>query len=429
MTAPVRPRARPLPPPTREGRPWVRPWSSSSPRPRPGPSAGMLGPELRGRVLGRPHPRPAPRGRRGAGRLQGRGLGPPRGRRRQRLQAALRGLAREEVGGGQPQAPAEGGRRALPGHGRGPRGRVHRLAPLRGALAPGPGQADGLPRDHPAGHRAGRWTSGGSSTAGWSTPRRPGGSSTASTATRSRPVLWKKVMPRLSAGRVQSVATRMVVERERARMRFRSATWWGVEGTFAGPAGERAEATPRPASAPSLVALDGTPLATGRDFAETGEPGTPRPASGCSARPRPGPWPPASSDRPVHRAVGDREAVPPLAGAAVHDLDPPAGGRPQAPLQRPAGHAGGPAPLRAGLDHLHADRLDHPVRRGPQRRPVPGHRPLRAGVRARRAPPLRAQGEERPGGPRGHPAGRRHLPHPRRGRPRAARATSCASTS
>src|SRR5271154_5986451 len=49
------------------------------------------------------------------------------------------------------------------------------------------------------------------------------------------PVLWKKVMPKLSAGRVQSVATRMVVERERARMRFRAATWWGVEGTFASP--------------------------------------------------------------------------------------------------------------------------------------------------------------------------------------------------
>ena len=47
------------------------------------------------------------------------------------------------------------------------------------------------------------------------------------------PVLWRKVMPRLSAGRVQSVATRMVVERERARMRFHSATWWGIDGTFA----------------------------------------------------------------------------------------------------------------------------------------------------------------------------------------------------
>ena len=47
------------------------------------------------------------------------------------------------------------------------------------------------------------------------------------------PVLWKKIMPRLSAGRVQSVATRMIVERERARMKFRSATWWDLDGTFA----------------------------------------------------------------------------------------------------------------------------------------------------------------------------------------------------
>ncbi len=78
------------------------------------------------------------------------------------------------------------------------------------------------------------------------------------------PVLWRKVMPRLSAGRVQSVATRMVVERERARMRFRSATWWGVEGTFThtrAPAGFGA----------TLVALGGATVATGKDFDEHGE--------------------------------------------------------------------------------------------------------------------------------------------------------------
>src|SRR5207245_5919160 len=46
------------------------------------------------------------------------------------------------------------------------------------------------------------------------------------------PVLWRKVMPRLSAGRVQSVATRILVERERARMRFRSASYWDLQGTF-----------------------------------------------------------------------------------------------------------------------------------------------------------------------------------------------------
>lgn len=46
------------------------------------------------------------------------------------------------------------------------------------------------------------------------------------------PVLWKKVMPRLSAGRVQSVATRLVVERERERIAFRSAEYWDLTGTF-----------------------------------------------------------------------------------------------------------------------------------------------------------------------------------------------------
>src|SRR5438046_2524166 len=46
------------------------------------------------------------------------------------------------------------------------------------------------------------------------------------------PVLWKKVLPKLSAGRVQSVATRILVERERARIRFRSASWWDLEGRF-----------------------------------------------------------------------------------------------------------------------------------------------------------------------------------------------------
>ncbi len=107
------------------------------------------------------------------------------------------------------------------------------------------------------------------------------------------PVLWKKVMPRLSAGRVQSVATRMVVERERARMKFRSAAWWGLEGTFAtgaSDAGSSGSSDSVPSSsgssgsaaAPtsltaSLIAVDGTTLATGRDFTENGElalPGT-----------------------------------------------------------------------------------------------------------------------------------------------------------
>ncbi|WP_130866281.1 type I DNA topoisomerase [Acidipropionibacterium timonense] len=73
------------------------------------------------------------------------------------------------------------------------------------------------------------------------------------------PVLWKKVMPRLSAGRVQSVATRLVVDRERERMAFVSANFWDLEATLT--PGEKAEEfTAR------LVSLDGTRVATGRDY-------------------------------------------------------------------------------------------------------------------------------------------------------------------
>jgi DNA topoisomerase-1 len=77
------------------------------------------------------------------------------------------------------------------------------------------------------------------------------------------PVLWKKVLPRLSAGRVQSVATRMVVERERERMAFRSATYWDVVGTFAPQQPKPDDPDTFPAT---LVSVDDRRLATGRDF-------------------------------------------------------------------------------------------------------------------------------------------------------------------
>ncbi len=84
------------------------------------------------------------------------------------------------------------------------------------------------------------------------------------------PVLWKKVMPALSAGRVQSVATRLVVERERARMRFVSASFWDLAGRFTRDQflGER---TPDQPFGASLVSLDGRRLVTGRDFGENGQ--------------------------------------------------------------------------------------------------------------------------------------------------------------
>ncbi len=80
------------------------------------------------------------------------------------------------------------------------------------------------------------------------------------------PVLWRRIDNARSAGRVQSVATRMVVERERERMRFRSATWWDLRATFHHESGER-DQTPFPAR---LVELDGSRLATGNDFDQSG---------------------------------------------------------------------------------------------------------------------------------------------------------------
>ncbi|WP_333738474.1 type I DNA topoisomerase [Streptomyces sp. IBSBF 2806] len=83
------------------------------------------------------------------------------------------------------------------------------------------------------------------------------------------PVLWKKVMPRLSAGRVQSVATRLVVERERERIAFRSAEYWDLTGTFAtGRAGDSSDPSSLVAR---LQAVDGRRVAQGRDFDSLGQ--------------------------------------------------------------------------------------------------------------------------------------------------------------
>ncbi|HEY2327087.1 MAG TPA: type I DNA topoisomerase, partial [Gaiellaceae bacterium] len=73
------------------------------------------------------------------------------------------------------------------------------------------------------------------------------------------PVLWRKVMQGLSAGRVQSVATRLVVERERERMAFTAAEYWDIVATF-----DPGEFTAR------LAEVEGRRVATGRDFERDG---------------------------------------------------------------------------------------------------------------------------------------------------------------
>ncbi len=82
------------------------------------------------------------------------------------------------------------------------------------------------------------------------------------------PVLWKKVAPKLSAGRVQSVATRIIVQRERERMAFRSAGYWDVTAELDASVSD-AQASP-PRFTAKLNTVDGRRVASGRDFDSLG---------------------------------------------------------------------------------------------------------------------------------------------------------------
>src|SRR5207237_7763435 len=77
------------------------------------------------------------------------------------------------------------------------------------------------------------------------------------------PVLWKKVQTGLSAGRVQSVAVRLIVDREEERLAFRTATYWDLEARFAGEGREFAA---------TLARLGDARIATGKDFDAAGAP-------------------------------------------------------------------------------------------------------------------------------------------------------------
>ena len=72
------------------------------------------------------------------------------------------------------------------------------------------------------------------------------------------PILWRKILRGLSAGRVQSVAVRLIAERERQRMAFVSATYWDLVASFAKQTGESFQAV--------LVSVDGKGIPSGRDF-------------------------------------------------------------------------------------------------------------------------------------------------------------------
>ena len=150
------------------------------------------------------------------------------------------------------------------------------------------------------------------------------------------PLLWRKIRSRLSAGRVQSVAVRLIVERERQRMSFVSATYWDLLATLATAGGEAFEA--------ALVSFQGRRLPEGRDF----DPATgrlkdaglllldEREAAELAGAGGPGGLP---RQRPGGQAL-HHPALSPL-----HHQHLAAGGQPQVRFHGPAHHAGRPKPL------------------------------------------------------------------------------------
>ena len=227
------------------------------------------------------------------------------------------------------------------------------------------------------------------------------------------PILWKRVRPGLSAGRVQSVAVRLIVEREREIAAFVPVEYWSVDVRL----------TPTDREQPFLARLVQIP--DGRLAPAPDKKGILLGAE-------------ADAATHVRRLAGSRlsrheggaEGAEAVSGAAVHDLDPSAGGRAQARLRRASHHVDRAAPLRGRRrprrghrrsDHLHADRLrQHRRVRAARDRRAREDR-VRPVVRAAGVPPVQDAVAQRAGGARSdppdlghaHPAAGRELTRPR----------------
>ena len=220
------------------------------------------------------------------------------------------------------------------------------------------------------------------------------------------PVLWKKVMQGLSAGRVQSVAVRLVVERERERRAFVSAGYWDIRGVF-DPGSFEAK----------LAAVDGKRVAQGRDFAQDGTL--------------------KSADLAQLDEAEARELAAGLEGVtfAVRSADEkPYTRRPAAPFMTSTLQQEASRKLRytaqttmrvaqrlyenGYITYMRTDSttLSESALAG---RAQAGRRALRRRLDPGRAAPVHAQGEERPGGARGDPPGRRLVPDAEGARARA----------
>ena len=164
------------------------------------------------------------------------------------------------------------------------------------------------------------------------------------------PVLWRKLPGAKSAGRVQSVALRLIVDREREIELFRAQEYWSVTALM------EADGTEFSAR---LVRYNGEKI----DRLTIGEEGTALAAKRAVEEGR------------FARRLGRDQAADPQSAAALHHLDPAAGGGAQARLLGEPDDAGGAEPLRGRVDHLHAHRRRADGARGDLGRAPGGRRP------------------------------------------------------
>ena len=218
-------------------------------------------------------------------------------------------------------------------------------------------------------------------------------------------LLWKKIWRGLSAGRVQTVALRIICERENEIEAFVPVEYWAVDARLEGGAPPRSRR-----GCPPSTARSSSSTAPTRAFR------TPRGRCGCARR---SPARPGRSPR-SNDPSGAKPAAP------VHHLAAPAGRGAPPRVRRAADDADRPAALRGPRDprarhgrsdHLHAHRLDARLAGRPDRRPRAHRRAVRRGV-ASRVPALLQEPPRHAGRPRGDPA---DVPRPAAGRGRQRR--------